>query len=224
MHRIDSSGATVGHLFQDTAGPTTQVDAAWANDVQENICVLIEYAGITLVKGTYTQLRDAVNGLIAAAVAGAATPPGMDGYYNGPTAPGGWLTRDGSSLSTVTYPALFAILGYLFGGSGASFSLPDDRGEYSRGLDLGRGVDAGRALGSWQAGAYPAHTHPSGLQVTSGSPPPSPYATTTTDITGTPTSTVHTDANTPTKQVVTGSSGGAENIVRNRAKLPVIKY
>lgn len=41
------------------------------------------------------------------------------------TAPTGFLKCDGSSISTTTYAALFAVIGYTYGGSGASFLLPD---------------------------------------------------------------------------------------------------
>lgn len=37
--------------------------------------------------------------------------------------------------------------------------IPDMRGEFSRGLDAGRGVDTGRVNGSAQAHAIQAHTH-----------------------------------------------------------------
>ena len=40
-----------------------------------------------------------------------------------------------------------------------TFNLPDLRGEFIRGLDAGRGVDSGRALGSFQADEIKAHTH-----------------------------------------------------------------
>ena len=42
-----------------------------------------------------------------------------------PTNDLGWLLLNGASLSTTTYAVLFAKYGYTFGGSGASFSLPD---------------------------------------------------------------------------------------------------
>lgn len=42
-----------------------------------------------------------------------------------PTNDLGWLLLNGASLSTTTYATLFAKYGYTFGGSGASFSLPD---------------------------------------------------------------------------------------------------
>jgi len=41
----------------------------------------------------------------------------------------GWMLCDGRSLSTTTYNLLFQVLGYTFGGSGATFKLPDPRGK-----------------------------------------------------------------------------------------------
>jgi len=45
--------------------------------------------------------------------------------YASSTVPTGWLAADGASKDTTTYANLFAIVGYTFGGSGASFTLPD---------------------------------------------------------------------------------------------------
>jgi len=39
--------------------------------------------------------------------------------------PSGFLECDGASVSTSTYAALFAVIGYTYGGSGANFNLPD---------------------------------------------------------------------------------------------------
>ena len=39
--------------------------------------------------------------------------------------PSGFLLCDGTSYDTTTYAALFAVIGYTYGGSGASFNLPD---------------------------------------------------------------------------------------------------
>jgi len=41
--------------------------------------------------------------------------------------PSGFLLCDGTSYSTTTYAALFAVIGYTYGGSGASFLVPDLR-------------------------------------------------------------------------------------------------
>lgn len=41
------------------------------------------------------------------------------------TAPKGWLACDGSSKSTTSFAALFAVIGYTFGGSAGNFSVPN---------------------------------------------------------------------------------------------------
>lgn len=60
MHRVDSAGATGGNLWTDgnPGGgiPATTLAEDWHNDIQEEICNLIEAAGITLVKGTQNQM------------------------------------------------------------------------------------------------------------------------------------------------------------------------
>jgi hypothetical protein len=71
MHRIDTSGNVLNRFSEGNpaAGQlATRLSAAWFNDVQENIAEVIEYAGIALVKGTETQLRDAIVALIAGVV------------------------------------------------------------------------------------------------------------------------------------------------------------
>lgn len=50
------------------------------------------------------------------------------------TAPINWLICDGSSLLTADYPALFAVIGYNYGGSGANFNIPNVQGAGIRGL------------------------------------------------------------------------------------------
>ncbi|MBF8754619.1 phage tail protein [Pseudomonas guariconensis] len=70
--------------------------------------------------------------------------------------PAGYLELDGSVQSAAAYPDLAAYLGttYNSGGEPAGyFRLPDYRGEFLRGWDHGRGVDASRTLGSEQLDA-----------------------------------------------------------------------
>jgi hypothetical protein len=66
MHRIDAD-AHVGNLFNegDPGVPRlpTQIDKHWLNMVQEELVALATDAGITLVKGTNTQLRDSIREL-----------------------------------------------------------------------------------------------------------------------------------------------------------------
>ncbi|EPL10751.1 putative tail fiber protein [Pseudomonas sp. CF161] len=70
--------------------------------------------------------------------------------------PPGFLEVDGSVQSIAALPDLAAYLGTTFntGGEGAgNFRLPESRGEFLRGWDHGRGVDAGRGIGTYQADA-----------------------------------------------------------------------
>ncbi|NWB30719.1 phage tail-collar fiber domain-containing protein [Pseudomonas gingeri] len=78
--------------------------------------------------------------------------------------PPGFLELDGSVQSSATYPDLAAYLGTSFnkGDEGAgNFRLPESRGEFLRGWDHGRGVDAGRLLGSTQLDQLQGFSFPS---------------------------------------------------------------
>jgi microcystin-dependent protein len=107
----------------------------------------------------------ATRAVIAAAIAASLasldglTPAGTIIYQAGNAAPSGFLKANGASLNTTTYADLLAVIGYTFGGSGTSFTLPDLRGEFVRGWDDARGVDAGRVFGSAQADEFRAHAH-----------------------------------------------------------------
>jgi len=86
---------------------------------------------------------------------------GMVCWFALSTAPTGFLSCDGSAVSRVTYASLFARIGTVHGaGDGATtFNLPDLRGEFIRGWDDGRGIDAGRVFGSSQSDEFKSHTH-----------------------------------------------------------------
>jgi hypothetical protein len=45
--------------------------------------------------------------------------------WSSASVPSGFLECNGASVSTSTYADLFAVIGYTYGGSGASFNLPD---------------------------------------------------------------------------------------------------
>jgi microcystin-dependent protein len=55
--------------------------------------------------------------------------------FEGTTPPTYWAWCDGSSLPTILYPDLFAEIGYTYGGSGSSFSLPNCLGKSPYGAD-----------------------------------------------------------------------------------------
>ena len=98
--------------------------------------------------------------------------PGEVAFFARATAPAGWLKCDGSAVSRTTYAGLFAVIGTTFGtGNGVTtFNLPDLRGEFLRALDDGRGVDAGRTLGSPQADELEAHRHYQYVNVAANTP------------------------------------------------------
>jgi microcystin-dependent protein len=70
---------------------------------------------------------------------GAKVPSGAIMAFAMNSAPTGWVAANGASVSTTTYAALFAAIGYTYGGSGGSFNLPDLRGYFVRGF--GTNVD-----------------------------------------------------------------------------------
>lgn len=72
-----------------------------------------------------------------------------------------YLECNGTDINRTTYADLFAKIGTTFGvGDGSTtFGLPDYRGEFLRGWDNSRGVDSGRAIGTFQADEFKAHTH-----------------------------------------------------------------
>jgi len=74
---------------------------------------------------TYEEAKYSFSGASITGLAGLNT--GLIIPWSASTAPSGFLECDGSSISTTTYANLFAVVGYTYGGSGASFLLPDLR-------------------------------------------------------------------------------------------------
>lgn len=88
-------------------------------------------------------------------------PPGLIFPYGGATAPVGYLFCRGQSLGTTQYAALFQAIQYSYGGSGASFNIPDLQGRVPVGLGTHPDVNAltdndGVAT---VANRTPLHTH-----------------------------------------------------------------
>lgn len=57
-------------------------------------------------------------------------PPGSITSYAGSTIPSGWLLCDGSTLNKNDYPELFSAIGYIYGGTGNSFKIPNLTGRF----------------------------------------------------------------------------------------------
>ena len=88
-------------------------------------------------------------------------PSGTVIYHAASTAPTGFIKANGATLSRTTYADLFAAIGTVFGaGDGSTtFLVPDLRGEFMRGWDDSRGIDASRVFGSAQAEEVGEHDH-----------------------------------------------------------------
>lgn len=88
-------------------------------------------------------------------------PTGTVVPYAGGVTPSGWLLCQGQSLSTITYPALFNAIGYVYGGSGSNFTVPDLRTRAPRGVGTGfvLGAIGGADTVGITANNLPVHTH-----------------------------------------------------------------
>lgn len=142
-------------------------------------------------------------------------PAGAVIYVAANAAPSGYMKANGAVVSRSTYSPLFAAIGTTYGaGDGSTtFSLPDLRGEFQRGLDDGRGVDGGRSIGTAQAQDIQSHNH--GVNSTAG-----PINTGNGSIPhGATTGTMYKYNN-----LTTTSTGGTETRPRNIPMLACIKF
>ena len=102
-------------------------------------------ATITASQGVITDFYS--DGTNIYAIGTNAVPTGTLIAFAGSSAPTGFLLSYGQSLSTTTYSNLYGVIGYTYGGSGASFNAPDLRGYVLAGPDNMGGTAAGRLPG-----------------------------------------------------------------------------
>lgn len=62
--------------------------------------------------------------------------------------PSGFLLCDGTSYDTTTYAALFAVIAYTYGGSGANFNVPDLRDRTIVGVSSANSKTLAQAIGA----------------------------------------------------------------------------
>ncbi|HHC4988373.1 TPA: phage tail protein [Escherichia albertii] len=183
MHRIDTktaqkdkfgagkNGFTRGN--PQTGTPATDLDDDYFDMLQEELCSVVEASGASLEKGRHDQLLTALralllsrknpfgdiksDGMVKTALEnlglgeGSALPVGVPVPWPSATPPTGWLKCNGAAFSAKEYPELAKAY--------PTNKLPDLRGEFIRGWDDGRGIDAGRVLLSIQAGMLEKHRH-----------------------------------------------------------------
>ncbi|EOO9840029.1 phage tail protein [Escherichia coli] len=133
-----------------------EIAAAINNDPKFSTTINNALAGKQPLDNTLTHLSGKdVAGLLAylGLGEGSALPVGVPVPWPSATPPTGWLKCNGAAFSAEEYPELAKAY--------PTNKLPDLRGEFIRGWDDGRGVDAGRALLSLQDDSFEAHRHES---------------------------------------------------------------
>lgn len=135
-------------------------------------------------------------------------------YYITTVTPAGHIKANGAAVSRTAYAALFAKVGTFWGaGDGSTtFNVPDLRGEFIRCWDDGRGIDSGRAFGSFQADDIAAHSHVQFVNVEDGANNLGFQSDENNNVGTSPTN------------VTTGLTGGTETRPRNIALIAWIKF
>jgi microcystin-dependent protein len=169
---FDDVGAAISLLGQQLLAATDDdaarviIDAVGL-DGDEEIDGIKTFTSSPIIPDATTAHQPASKGQLDAAVAGiTGRVVGEFAEFAHAVAEPGWEVCDGAAISRITYAALFAKIGILWGaGDGVTtFNKPDRRGVFTRGLDLGRGIDVGRVLGTEQAEQLPSHKHTVDLQ------------------------------------------------------------
>lgn len=169
--------------YQDgTTLTQSQLDAAFTSI--ETFINTTKLDGTNLQASSITASQLAANAVTSAAIAAASVafaalasdvtsklvPTGAVEAYAGATSPTGWLLCDGTAVSRTTYAALYNTIGVTHGyglNDGLTFSLPDYRGRFLRGVDgaaardpdkltrtaMNPGGNTGNTVGAVQGGA-----------------------------------------------------------------------
>ena len=100
------SGNPAGGLLPTIPG------AAWFDHTQEEICAVIEAAGLTVDPSKYNQMLTALRKIIDEQAGGKGLPVGaVIGFPRAVTSQEGYLKADGSTFAQATYPDLYRVLG-----------------------------------------------------------------------------------------------------------------
>ncbi|HEV2364031.1 MAG TPA: tail fiber protein [Caulobacteraceae bacterium] len=162
-----STGGVASFNGRAGAVSLTQADVNAAIGGNDLVNSMLANMAASTVKANLTGGAAAPQDVTLAALQAALgiTPSGSITPFAGTIAPAGWLFCNGSAVSRTTYAALFGVCSTTYGaGDGSTtFNVPDLRGVFVRGLDSGRGFDAGRALGNLQQGQVQAHKHISSI-------------------------------------------------------------
>ena len=135
--KINDLGVTTGKIAASAVTSAKIADDTIVN-ADVNSAAAIAYSKLNLASSvTSADIVDStiVLGDLAAALQAFLTPTGTVSAFAGASAPTGYLLCDGvATHSTTTYAALFAVVGYTYGGSGGVFGVPDLQGRTIAGL------------------------------------------------------------------------------------------
>src|SRR5690606_26592923 len=130
----------VDELATDLAALVNTVSALNSDELDFNPAGLAHVTATT-AGGAIRDLDQAISDIISSN----GVQPGTVLDYAGVTAPAGYLMCYGQTVSINDYPALFGVLGTIYGGNGTTtFGIPDARGRASVGKDNMGGTSAGR--------------------------------------------------------------------------------
>ena len=122
VHGIGAGNSVVGTGTTQTLTNKTLTSPK----INENVSLTATSTELNYVDGVTSAIQTQID---------TNTPIGMISPYSGSVSPTGWLLCDGSSYSTTTYANLFAVIGYTFGGTTGSFSVPNLKGRVIVGMD-----------------------------------------------------------------------------------------
>ncbi|NKI74761.1 phage tail protein [Dickeya sp. CFBP 2040] len=158
LHSVDSAGAFLWAVGRSENNRSLELVGKGGNRVAltdgGDITIAPTVGGATRITGTVTLTAPAAGDNSNSAITSAwfaAELAGIPLPFPGAVAPTGWLKCNGQTFDKNRYPRLAQLY--------PSGTLPDLRGEFIRGWDDGRGVDAGRQLFSWQGDEIRSHSH-----------------------------------------------------------------
>ena len=159
---ITATKVTATSAFFNSATSLTSIFATLQDNFGDQITKFDNDGTMAANSAQYLATQQAIVTYVQnalAALSASAIPVGTVFWRAANAVPSGYLVANGSLVSTTAYANLFGAIGYSYGGSGASFALPDLRGQFIRGIDAGRGVDPGRSFGSTQTSSLGPHNH-----------------------------------------------------------------
>jgi microcystin-dependent protein len=179
---IDEANAHVNDDSRDDHSQYIKTDGTRAFTALTAVGGTPVAVGTTIAVGTANTLARsdhvhslAANAVVTASIANLAVtkakieteqqfPAGVIMDYGGAAAPSGWVLCDGTSYATSAHPDLFGAIGYVYGGSGLNFSVPDFTGRVAAmksasGTFSVLGETGGVSAVTLVTANLPSHTH-----------------------------------------------------------------